>query len=154
MRCLTLALLATGLLPGLSAGAEWSEEELRMMALNLYHEGRSEGRDGMIAVGWVVLNRIADEEYPNDVVAVITQKRGKYCEWGWWCDGKSDEPTEADKWQEALDIANELAADDRPADPTDGALWFQETFRERPKWMGDHVRLSATLGHHNFYAKN
>jgi spore germination cell wall hydrolase CwlJ-like protein len=33
------------------------------MALNMYHEARGEGRLGMLAVGWVVLNRMADRSY-------------------------------------------------------------------------------------------
>lgn len=144
------ALLACMAFPMLASAEETPEN---MLALNIYHEARSEGREGMIAVGWVVLNRIADDVYPDNVVAVITQKRGRSCEWGWWCDGKSDKPTEADSWAEAQAIAAELLAASPPADPTNGALWFQESFRERPGWMGDDVVQSATIGDHHFFAR-
>ncbi|MCB1832264.1 MAG: cell wall hydrolase, partial [Geminicoccaceae bacterium] len=60
-------------------------ESRRMFALNMYHEARSEGREGMVAIGWVVLNRVADGKYPDSITGVITQKRGSRCEWGWWC---------------------------------------------------------------------
>ncbi|MCB2055809.1 MAG: cell wall hydrolase, partial [Geminicoccaceae bacterium] len=130
-------------------------ESLRMMALDLYHEARSEGREGMVAVGWVVLNRIADPAYPDDVVAVVTQKKpGQGCEWGWWCDGRPDRPTEADMWALAQDVAADLLGGAPPPDPTGGALWFHETFRDRPAWMGDQVRRTATIGRHHFYARN
>ena len=38
-----------------------NREDVRVMALNMYHEARGEGRLGMLAVGWVVLNRMADK---------------------------------------------------------------------------------------------
>jgi len=131
-----------------------SVDERRLYALNLYHEARSQGREGMIAVGWVVLNRIADPDYPDTIAEVINQRRGRNCEWGWTCDGRSDEPGEAEMWQLAQEIADLMLGASRPADPTGGAIWFHETFRSQPGWMGDHVRRSATLGDHHFYARN
>ena len=129
-------------------------ESRRMFALNMYHEARSEGREGMVAIGWVVLNRVADGKYPDSITGVITQKRGNRCEWGWWCDGKSDAPTEEGKWEEAQEIAGEMLGSQPPADPTGGALWFHETFRDRPGWMGSDVARTATLGRHHFYGRN
>ena len=126
-------------------------DEKRMFALNMYHEARGQGRDGMIAVGWVVLNRVADGSFPSDALAVITHKRGRSCEWRWWCDGKSDDPKEAGPWQEAQAIAEEMLGDNPPDDPTNGALWFQESFRDRPKWMGDEIELKAEYKGHHFY---
>lgn len=131
-----------------------SAEERRLFALNLYHEARSQGRDGMIAVGWVVFNRIADPEYPDSISAVINQRRGRNCEWGWTCDGRSDEPREADMWTLAQDVADVMLGATRPADPTQGALWFHETFRRQPGWMRNQVRRTVTLQDHHYYARN
>lgn len=131
-----------------------SADERELFALNIYHEARSEGRDGMIAVGWVVLNRIADPVYPDSVTGVVNQRRGGNCEWGWTCDGRSDQPTEADMWALAQEVADLMAGPDRPADPTSGALWFHETFRAQPGWMGSQVRRTTTLGNHHFYARS
>ena len=58
------------------------------MALNMYHEARGEGRLGMLAVGWVVLNRMADKAYPETVAEVIYQG----CQFSWVCDRRSDWP--------------------------------------------------------------
>ena len=41
-----------------SAHAATLAEEQNCLALNLYWEARGEGRSGMIAVGWVVLNLV------------------------------------------------------------------------------------------------
>lgn len=125
-----------------------------LLALNLYFEARSEGREGMIAVGWVVLNRIADEEYPDTVETVINQRRGSNCEWGWTCDGRSDTPTEEDMWQLAQEVSEELLSSTPPADPTDNALWFHETSRAQPGWMRTQVRRTVTRGGHHFYARS
>ena len=124
----------------------------RMLALNIYHEARQDGRDGMIAVGWVVFNRVADLSFPDSVYGVITQGgETPPCQFGWWCDGKSDRPEEQELWQEAQAVARELLSDNRPADPTGGAIYFWETWRDTPNWAGDKVRLTATIGGNNFY---
>ena len=129
-------------------------DESELFALNLYHEARSEGPDGMIAVGWVVLNRAADPEYPDSVEGVITDGADSRCKWGLLCDGKSDQPKEADMWALARDVTELMASPDRPADPTRGALWFHRTVREKPSWMADQVQRTATLGSHHFYGRN
>ena len=140
---------------GLDARSQEADAEARrMFALNLYHEARSQGREGMVAVGWIVLNRVADEKYPDSILAVITDGRGRRCEFGWWCDGRSDKPTEDDMWARALAVTEQMLGDSPPADPTLGALWFHESYRDRPRWMGDDVRRTATIGDHHFYGRN
>lgn len=129
-------------------------QEAELFALNLYHEARSDGREGMIAVGWVVLNRVADPDYPDSVAAVITDGADGRCKWGWLCDGRSDRPKEAEMWALARDVTALLAGPDRPDDPTSGALWFHQTSRQQPAWMGSQVRRTATLGSHQFYGRN
>lgn len=137
-----------------SAAPAYSAAERELFALNLYHEARSEGRDGMIAVGWVVLNRIASPDFPNTITAVINQPTRRSCQWGWTCDGRSDTPTEAEKWALAQEVGELLLSDARPADPTGGAVVFQETFRRAPGWLRQNGRLTATIGRHHFYALN
>lgn len=39
----------------------------------MYWEARSEGRPGMEAVGWEVLNRVASAEYPGTVCEVVRE---------------------------------------------------------------------------------
>ena len=68
-------------------------ESLRCLALTVYWESRSEGRDGMLAVGWVVLNRLRGGGYPNTVCAIVRQGgEHKGCQFSYWCDGASDAP--------------------------------------------------------------
>lgn len=108
----------------------------------------------MIAVGWVVLNRIADFERPHSVAGVIQETTAKGCKFGCLCDGRSGRQKEAEMWALARDVTELMAGPGSPDDPTGGALWFLRTSRERPAWMGDHVQRTATLGGHHFYARN
>ena len=46
------------------------ETALMCMAVNLYHEAGNQSMIGQMAVGQVVLNRVADKRFPNTVCAV------------------------------------------------------------------------------------
>jgi len=162
-RCLILAVLLTGCAsapPG-SARNEASNESLpvvdsviridtaaqRCVALAMYWEARGEGREGMLAVGSVVLNRVDDERFPDSVCGVIYQGgETPPCQFSWWCDGKSDRPTQQSAWLASLDLARELLTD-RPRDSTDGALFFHNTSIKSP-WRR---QRTARIGNHVFY---
>ena len=124
-----------------------NRDDVRVMALNMYHEARGEGRLGMIAVGWVVLNRMADKAYPDSVAGVVYQG----CQFSWVCDGRSDRPRDARAWGRALQLATELL--DRPSvDPTRGAMWYHATWVRNPRF-GPRVARIAHIGRHVFYAR-
>jgi spore germination cell wall hydrolase CwlJ-like protein len=137
-----------------SSAVEADAAERELFALNLYHEARSEGRDGMVAVAWVVLNRVSDPDFPDTITAVINQPTRRGCQWGWTCDGRSDAPTEMDKWALAEEVSDVMLSSARPADPTGGAVFFQETFRQTPGWLSNGATRTATIGDHHFYATN
>ena len=60
----------------------------------------------MRAVASVVLNRVAHPQFPDTVCAVVTQGgEDPPCQFSWWCDGKSDRPTEPHAWRLAQQIA-------------------------------------------------
>ena len=146
--------VAQGTTPAAAPAASASSAERELFALNLYHEARSQGRDGMIAVGWVVLNRIDDPDFPDTVTGVINQPTRRSCQWGWTCDGRSDTATEIEMWELAQDVTDTMLGGARPADPTGGAVFFHETFRQTPGWLNDGATRTATIGDHHFYATN
>ena len=122
------------------------------LALNLYWEARSEGREGMIAVGWVVLNRVKHAEFPDTVCAVIRQGgETQPCAWSWWCDGKSDQPRNTEVWTRAQRLARRLLGNP-PPDPTRGALWFHHVSVKKPAWAR-HYKRTIRIGKHIFYRK-
>jgi spore germination cell wall hydrolase CwlJ-like protein len=122
-------------------------DELRVLALNMYHEARGEGPDGMQMVGEVTLNRVDHPSYPNNVCDVVYQ-RSQFS----WTRLKIDHtPHEQEIWEEALEIAENLLNGE--IDRFDnGATHFLNPNRLRtlPRWT-NHLDRVGKVGNHVFY---
>lgn len=78
-KALILALFAAFCLAGCgrqsqSVETAASAADINCMARAMYFESNRSSRDGMIAVGSVVMNRVQSEDFPNTVCAVVSQK--------------------------------------------------------------------------------
>jgi spore germination cell wall hydrolase CwlJ-like protein len=51
-----------------------SASDIDCMARAMYFESKRSSRDGMIAVGSVVMNRVQSDDFPNTVCGVVSQK--------------------------------------------------------------------------------
>ena len=130
-----------------NANAASLKEEQHCLAQSLYWEARGEGRNGMIAVGWTVLNRVHSKDFPATPCEVVRQGGEQPpCQFSWWCDGRSDRPLDQRSWKSALETAAELLLNP-PRDPTGGALFYHSTSIRSP-WR--RVR-TARIGRHVFY---
>jgi len=126
------------------------DADLRCLALNIYHEARSEPESGQIAVARVTLNRVRSKAFPGSICAVVQQggtKRNR-CQFSWWCDGRSDRPKNARAWRRAMEIARKVL-DDAVPDPTRGALYYHATYC-KPSWSRAY-RRTTQIGSHLFY---
>ena len=127
------------------------EDTRTCLALNIYHEARGEPLKGQVAVAQVVLNRVAHVRFPNEVCAVIKDggewPRG-FCQFSWWCDGRSDAPLESKAWRESLALADAVLSGAH-GDPTKGALWYHAT-SVTPAWREEFDR-TGRIGDHIFY---
>lgn len=91
------------------------EAELEMLACVIYQEagGDAASNEARYMVGDVVLNRIADERFPNTMEEVLTQKR-QYGRFYWtgivWPD-RAQNPDEAAAVERAYTIAHDLLTD-------------------------------------------
>ena len=142
------------------------------LALNMYHEARSESTAGMWAVSDVVINRVKHSSFPNTICGVIKQgptreswKTSRYpdlpdserifypikrqCQFSWYCDGKSDEPTELFSWQRALELARLMIEYDRGIGITDGADHYHADYIS-PQW-NESMLLTTKIDNHVFY---
>lgn len=136
---------------GLAGGLQFpTNDEINCLALTLYWEAKTEGRDGMLAVGWVVLNRMAHSEFP-DLVCEVVRQGGEVpgCQFSYWCDGKSDTPRDEALWTLARELASQLVSDP-PPDPTSGALFFHADYLNGVDWSPAHER-TVQIGRHVYY---
>jgi len=132
---------------------------LMCMALNIYHESNNQSMLGQMAVGQVVMNRVADSRFPNTVCGVVkqavtykgTKKPILYrCSFSWFCDGKDDEPDyNSRSWTLALDHASIVLSGKIVLDITEGATHYHATY-VRPAWAKTKTRTTR-IDKHIFY---
>lgn len=129
------------------------------LAMNIYHESRSESQVGQRAVAFVTLNRTKHDQYPDDVCKVVFDAVIKsdglpklhQCQFSWYCDGKPDEIDYTSKeWTEAEHIAGVvLASYGNIFDPTEGAIMYHAE-SVQPGWRKSYER-TAQIDNHIFY---
>ena len=135
------------------------ETALMCMAVNIYHEAGNQSMIGQMAVGQVVLNRVADDRFPDTVCEVVkeavTYKNSNKpvrwkCQFTWFCDGKKDEPNfESKTWSAALENASILLTKTIVLDITEGATHYHATY-VRPAWAKTKTKTTR-IDRHIFY---
>ena len=144
-------------------------EEIRCLAKNMYWEARNQSLKGIVAVGYVTMNRVADKRFPNDVCNVVYQgQHSKWflethntmhplknrCQFSWYCDGKKDTIPSQDKdlYENILDIASRIHYGYDSLllyDYTKGATHYHADYVE-PSWAESKTK-TVTIGKHIFY---
>ncbi len=119
------------------------------LALNLYHEARSEGVKGQLAVAEVTLNRVKSTSYPNTICGVVKQTSKNGCQFSWFCDGKSDEPKDILAWDQAIHVAQYALMDGVTLRSTQGSTHYHADY-VRPYWAASYRKV-AKIGRHIFY---
>lgn len=133
------------------------------LALNIYYESRSDNLAGRAAVADVVLNRVADDFYPDDVCSVVKQTvwienwkgnivpKRNMCQFSWFCDGRSDEPRNIEAYLDAYELAQQVLDDGVYRGITEGATHYHAPY-VRPKWVSDRgMNYVGAIGTHEFY---
>lgn len=118
----------------------YTRHDIDCLAKNLYHEARGEPFEGIIAVGYTVVNRVNSKRWPGSVCEVVYQSRQFS-----WTHQKPKEPKDL-KYFES--VAEYILAG-IPKDSSQGAL-FYHSIRVKPKWA-KHFRKTVTIGNHQFY---
>lgn len=120
--------------------------EIRVLALNMYHEARGEGPIAMQMVGEVTLNRVESVNYPNSICGVVYQK-GQFS----WTRKKDQTPHEKESWDLAMKIASGLVNGDIHY-IDNGATHFLNLsdISKTPKWIRRFERVGK-YGSHTFY---
>lgn len=136
---------------GYNSGGYNSKEQLRCLAMAIYFEARGEPEDGKVAVAHVVMNRVGDPAFPDTVCDVVRdggQDVRYRCQFTFWCDGNSTEPSEVEAWQDSEEVAQAVYKE-ASDDPTGGALWYHASY-VAPEWSSQFER-GPQIGEHIFY---
>jgi N-acetylmuramoyl-L-alanine amidase len=149
-----------------------SQPELYCLAMNIYHESKSEPLAGQYAVADVTINRTLDTRYPNTVCEVVMQARMKEswktkqypdlpdserkyvpvrnkCQFSWYCDGKADAVRDSDAWRKAQEVAYRIVVEKKFRGITEGSTHYHADYVS-PRWAKA-FDLVGRVGTHIFY---
>jgi spore germination cell wall hydrolase CwlJ-like protein len=127
------------------------------LAQNIYYEARGSSLADRAGVANVVMNRVNDRRYPATICEVVRQgeqdANGNMvrhrCQFSWYCDGRSDVPTDEERWVEAQMLAWYMIEDGKYRGLTEGATHYHATY-VNPRWARD-LQLVGRIGEHIFY---
>lgn len=125
---------------GETGGSDYDEDQY-LLASIIHGEARGEPYEGQVAVGAVVLNRVASPDFPNTIAEVIFQP-GAF-------DAVEDNqfyltPNET-AFQAAQDALNGW-------DPTNGALYYWNPVTATSRWIWS-IPITVSIGRHVFGVK-
>lgn len=119
--------------------------EISCLAKNLYFEARGEGLRGMLAVGYVTLNRVKDKRFPSSICNVVYQP--SQFSWTNYKHAVTDKKAFEDAYKVATSILYETDA--TLFDFTHGSIYFHSTY-VKPFWSYKFVKVTQ-VGNHIFY---
>ncbi|WP_369297520.1 spore cortex-lytic enzyme [uncultured Neglectibacter sp.] len=134
-------LAALGLTEGGGSGGAYggfSESDVGLLASIISAESRGEPYEGQVAVGAVIMNRIAHPSFPNTLSGVIYQDGAFSCLY----DGGINAPVADSAYQAAREAIN-------GSDPTGGAIYYYNPAKTTNKWIWSR-QVVATIGAHRF----
>jgi N-acetylmuramoyl-L-alanine amidase len=118
------------------------------LSLAIYHEARGEPIQGQLAVGQVVLNRVANSDYPDTVCGVVTQKKQFSFLDGTKIEHLVQNVTEPKSWSKAEYVAKALIQGHK----YDLVATHYHAKTVRPYWVNSpKVNYIVTIGNHVFY---
>lgn len=123
---------------GNSAGSNYTSSDLYLLAKCIYAEARGESYTGQVAVGAVVLNRVASSQFPNTISGVIYQRHAFTAV----SDGQINLEPDKTAMNAAQDAMNGW-------DPTYGCLYYYNPAVATSSWIFGRQTVT-TIGKHVF----
>ena len=120
-----------------------NEEELEWLAKMIHAEARGESKEGQVAVGAVILNRVNSDLFPNTIHDVIFEKSHGHYQFSPAGNGALDQATPNEENYEAARRA--LSGED----PTNGSLFFYNPDKTNDEWVRSRT-VSTVIGNHVF----
>ena len=141
---ITMSVMIGLLSVAMMAPPEVDKEQHKCLALNIYHEARSESMQGQIAVAQVTLNRVEHDKWPSTICEVVYEPK----QFSWTHTLSNHSTTEARAWSKARIIARDVMIGN-VEDPTYGAVFYHANYVD-PSWA-EYVDLTKVIGNHLFY---
>lgn len=133
--------ITSGSGPITSGDSFYNQEDLYWLSRIIYAESGNQSLEGKIAVGNVVLNRVASTQFPNTVYDVIFQRN----QFTPASNGRIQKTPPAD-----CVIAAKLALEG--ANTAGNALYFINPSISSSSWFNQNCTYVATIGAHAFFA--
>lgn len=138
--CGKQTLLYLGLSGGGSSASNggYSNADVELLAKVISAEARGESYEGQVAVGAVILNRVAHPSFPDSLSGVVYQKGAFSC-------------VNDSNWYAAVAESSKRAARDalNGWDPTGGAIYYYNPAKTNDKFMHSRTTIK-TIGSHRF----
>jgi len=117
-------------------------QEHKCLSEALYFEARGESKEGVFAVGNVILNRVKSDKHPNTICKVVQAPN----QFSYLWDGKSDIPKNKKSYQRMQLISLDILKSQRN---NKGALYYHNTTVD-PYWNKS-MELISVIDNHLFY---
>lgn len=138
--CGKTTLLYLGLGNSSSGGSSgsYSDADIELLAKVISAEARGESYEGQVAVGAVILNRVAHPSFPDSLSGVVYQKGAFSC-------------VNDSNWYQAVAESSKRAARDalNGWDPSGGAIYYFNPAKTNDSFMHSRTVIK-TIGSHKF----
>ncbi len=121
-----------------ASGSNYTSSDLYLLAKTIYAEARGESYTGQVAVGAVILNRVASEKFPNTISGVVYQKHA--------FTAVSDGQINLSPDQTAMNAAQDAM---NGWDPTYGCIYYYNPAVATSSWIFGRQTVT-TIGKHVF----
>lgn len=121
-----------------SGGSSLSGSDMQLIARVISAEARGESYTGQVAVGAVILNRVAHPSFPDTVSGVVYQSGAFSC-------------VNDSNWYASVTDSAKRAAQDaiNGWDPTGGAIYYYNPAKTSSQWMRSRP-VTTVIGNHVF----
>ena len=134
----TLLYLGLGGGSSTSNGTSYSDADVQLLGKVISAEARGESYEGQVAVGAVILNRVAHSSFPDSISGVVYQSGAFSCVYD-------------SNWHQPISETSKRAATDalNGWDPTGGAIYYFNAAKTNDAFM--HSRpVTKVIGNHKF----
>jgi len=136
--------------------AQFTLDEIRCLADNIFHEAGYEPASGQLAVATVTMNRVGKQMYQSTVCGVVYQRAHSLlnnktvCQFSWTC--KPWQRINDSVYRSIYEMAKRVYTQHERSDEVPTAMLYHATYIKPPVWAANSEVL-ATIGQHIFYGQ-